>query len=204
MKIFLFSMLLLSFGCAQKRSDKLRVQSEGARQVETLQKNNHQEVKGTEKALQKVSRATIAFWVKPETDILKPQNLVNISTGHSHTPRASVRILPGGQLHAEARAKDGELAQHVRTDNAVTVEDWYHVALTIDYKNNEMQFYLNGEPITTNGMVQFQSDVTSNTPSMKTLVGPFEGEVQNIQISGRRLLAVEIKKLEANSRPFMR
>lgn len=197
-------MLLFIFSCSHQKSDQLHVQSEGSHSVIAVKHNQHQDIQGAEKALQKVERATLALWVKASGQITRPQTLVHVSVGTSRAARAALRILPGGQLHGEARAGDNELAQHARSAAAVTTQEWYHVALTIDYAKNEMIFYLNGEPIPTSGLIQFQSSETSNTPSMEMLAGPFEGEIQDVKIMGRRLLAVEIRKLEANSRPFMR
>jgi hypothetical protein len=161
-----------------------------------------------------VSAATLMVWEKTGTPTTKAQHLVSESIGGGHSgwaSRASFGIQPNGSINAWARSEDNHKPpQEVRT-NASTIRPgrWQHIAVTVNYAENSILVFVDGERVLTNRRKSsFAKPTTPNTPSDRITLGSeddgsdffFHGSLVQMKIWPRALSAEEIRKY-ASQRP---
>jgi len=156
--------------------------------------------------LQNVSEATLTAWVKADTLSASERYIVGISKNNSGTPtlisRAFVLLSDSDEVKAGGRSADGEDAQFVTTTTSpISTGTWYHIATVINYANDSVTIYVNGQSQAATGTVNFSQNTTSNTASTSNAVGSeddgsssfFDGVIDDVRIWNRALTADEIK-----------
>lgn len=170
-------------------------------------KRSFYEVQGGHHLLQKTSQATLAIWLRPTKKTAENQDIMNFSVGgdvkEQWKSRAGLTMLPEGQLSGVARAEDHEERSWNVIATPVKLNEWQHVALTIDYKNKKMEIFVNGVLVPSKAEIIFTQESTSDTPSHRVTLGSeddgdhafFHGDLTGFVVERRILSAEEIKNL---------
>lgn len=218
MKTLIFLSLLLA-GCSQAPTLPFMekniefIAPDSAKKPLKVIKREFWQIQGAEDILRNTAEATLSIWIYPESDFETPQDLIGISVGDKamsvNSSRASIRIFKGGRLFAVARAGDREPEQNVMTKAVLKRGKWQHVLLTIDYPKDEMRFYLDGDMLPIKGIVNFEAEKTSNTPSRSVVLGAeddgsinhFKGQIKDVGVWRRKLNGEEITVLAKKLKP---
>lgn len=171
-------------------------------------------VTGGENVLRNTSVATLAIWIKPAEKATYPMDLIAVAVGNKKAAgtasRASLRINAQKKLTGLARSTDDEKLHRVEGPS-IKEGKWQHVTLVIDYAQNKMEFYFDGQLAATKN-VRFKANKTANTPSRSISIGSeddgsknyFQGELKHAGFWNRRLSEDEIKDLVAQFTNRMR
>lgn len=172
-----------------------------------VQKRLYYKVEGAGDVLRNTPEATIAAWIKPYTAPTGNEDIFNISVGGNSEEwktRAGFRVIPGGAFQSITRARDQEeLSEIITVPGLLRVNQWQHVALTIDYANKKMQFFVDGKPVeTSQSLFNFSDPRTSDTPSHRVTLGAeddgqnsfFNGEIAGAYVDKRVLSETEIRQ----------
>jgi hypothetical protein len=206
-KIIFFFFILIS--CSTTMDKTLTINT-GHRVV----KRTYFMVEGAGDVLRKTNQATLAIWLRPTGPIEWNQDLMNFSTGGDvphFKSRAGMRIIKGGALQSVARAADKEeLSEITSAENVVKMNEWQHVALTIDYTNKKMIFFVNGKPVASaHEVYRFTQPVTSDTTSNRVAIGSeddgseaiFRGDLADAYVEPRIMTEGEIQELVKKTKP---
>lgn len=163
------------------------------------------EVKGAENIFRKRTAVTLQIEFMQTGKQEGIQDLMAFSVGgntqKSLTSRASIRLEPGGRLVGIARSTDSEEGQVLRSKNILPPGKKHVATLVIDYAQDEMKLYLDGEQVETEGKIRFASKETPDTPSLSAALGSeddgstfyFEGTLSNPKMWTRKLSSEEIQ-----------
>jgi Concanavalin A-like lectin/glucanases superfamily len=203
MKILLLLFFLSS--CAQVG---VEINGSPADYVQVVKRGKYSELKGIQDVLRNVSGATLMITFRQTGTKEATQALIGISIGgegkKSPLSRASLR-LENGHLVGLARALDDGPGQVIRSREMVIGEGVHVAALVVDYEKDEMQLYLDGKPLESEGSVAFRATKTSDTPSLSAALGAeddgsaffFEGELKDPMVWSRKLGPDVIKLYQA-------
>ena len=201
MKKNLFFLFLLS--CTQL---SMTVDNKPRKDIQFISHGNYFEVRGAENIFRKISAVTLQIEFNQKGPQDKVQDLMAFSVGgqtpKSFTSRASLRLEPGGRLVGIARSTDTEEGQVIRAKELLPVGKSHVATLVIDYAQDEMKLYLDGNEFATDGKVNFLSKETPDTPSLSAAIGSeddgsnfyFEGTLSNPKIWTRKLSINEIQE----------
>ncbi len=177
-------------------------------------KQTFYQVEGAGEVLRKKTQATLAIWIKPKAEAQSNEDIFNISVGgkvEDWKTRAGFRVIKGGAFQSVARASDTEELSEINTNTGLQkINQWQHVALTIDYTKKEMLFYIDGNPASTvHKRYHFSQPQTSDTWSHRVTLGSedngahayFNGELAGAFVEPRILSEIEIKNLMGKTRP---
>ncbi|MFL5784822.1 MAG: LamG domain-containing protein [Bacteriovoracaceae bacterium] len=191
-------------------TDKTLTISTGHRVV----KRTYYMVEGAGDVLRKTGQATLAIWMRPHDFSEDNQDLFDFSVGGDSLPwksRASMTLAKNGVLMSTARAGDKEELSRITTvENAIRPHQWQHVALTIDYTNKKMKFYVNGNPVpSAHEVYHFTQPVTADTISNRVSIGSeddgseaiFKGDLADAHVEPRIMTEGEIRELVKKTKP---
>lgn len=177
-------------------------------------KRVYYQVEGAGDVLRNATAATIAVWIKPNAAPENNEDIFNISVGgkgEEWKTRAGFRVLKGGAFQSVARTDDlEELSEITTKGNLERPHQWQHVALTIDYTNKKMQFFVDGKPEETlQSVFRFTKAQTADTWSHRVTLGSeddgrnafFNGDISNAFVEKRILSRDEIQELMKKTRP---
>lgn len=218
MKTLFFFLLVISCSSAPKtrpasheaKAEQMPEVMEGVSVV----KRTFFEVKGAYNLLRNTKEATLSIWAKPAELGENYQNIVSFSVGgkqETWKSRASITMSPKGELEISARAQDHEDKSEVRTmPGILTLNEWQHIAVTIDYSKKKMQFYLNGEKVpTASEFYKFMTPETADTASNRCAMGAeddgsggyYSGKLTGLRVQRSVLSEDEIRKAMEETRP---
>lgn len=100
-------------------------------------------------------------------------NIIRISGGNEQYDRAFVYVDSSGYVVAGGNAVDTPADPDKKITATLPLESnqWYHLCCIINYMENQVDIYINGEKTTTTGTVQFENHQTLNTNSKFTSLG---------------------------------
>ena len=180
----------------------------------SVQKRTFYKVEGAGDVLRNTPHATIAVWIKPEAVAASNEDIFNVSVGgkaEDWKTRAGFRVLKDGIFESVARADDHEEISEIRTSKGLEKPgEWQHVALTIDYANKKMEFFIDGHRTeTVHSLYRFTRPQTSDTPSHNVTLGSeddgksayFNGDLAAAFVDKRILSESEIQALMKKTKP---
>lgn len=115
----------------------------------------------------KVEGATISGWIRMDSLPVMERTVVAFSINSSSankTPRAGL-FIENKKLRVTGRSEDLVDVSTVTTLDSLSEDEWYHVSGLIDYQNDSIRIYVNGEPWTTTGAVCFEDSATNSSYS---------------------------------------
>ena len=154
--------------------------------------------------LQNVSGVTLAAWVKPDSIFVETKIIafsIYNSGSMTEEQRASLS-LSLYSIKAAGRAPDSQGLQEVSATTILSSDTWYHVAAVIDYANDSITIYLDGQQEDSEA-VNFINITTDNSVSASSAIGSeadggdsfFNGMIDEVIILNRPLSASEIESL---------
>jgi hypothetical protein len=126
--------------------------------------------------IQGVSAVTLQAWVNltelpsVEYDIIS----FSINSGSpTVNSRACLDITSTDEVEVGGRAPDSQpsIQQKVTTTSPMSAGDWYHIVGVIDYANDNIIIYVNGQSQTTSGTIDFTQSTTDNTVTSYSTIG---------------------------------
>ncbi|MEZ6056154.1 MAG: DUF2341 domain-containing protein [Planctomycetaceae bacterium] len=115
---------------------------------------------------------TLSAWVQTSTANVD-QNVIAVSV-NSAVPSTSSRaslVIDGTELHGIGRSTDTEAEiGSVSTGAGVTTSVWKQVSVVIDYANDSMKYYVDGQLVSSQA-TSFSANATSLTPSTTATLG---------------------------------
>lgn len=162
-------------------------------------------VHGHSKILSHTKKVSLAAWIKPN----RVQNVEIIAVGAANktemsTSRACLKINERNGLQVYARSTDAQDPRwYISTEknNLFPSNTWTHIAAIIHFDNNKIEFFVNGNQVTTEKkLIKFAQSQTPITPSHLIAIGSeennsgqnFSGLITHVVISNKVL---DIKKL---------
>ena len=153
-----------------------------------------------------VESASMSAWIKAES--FSGNNVIlGVAKNNSGVVNGSSRLTcflgTVGAVQCGGRSADSDSYQYEETTSTLNTGEWYSIVGVIDYKNDDIKIFVNGEEWATTGAVNFSQDTTSNTNSDGSSIGaeesstsnPFEGQIDEVRIYNRALSKSEVKKL---------
>ncbi|MBY0517213.1 MAG: LamG domain-containing protein [Bacteriovoracaceae bacterium] len=169
------------------------------------QRENYWSLPTATEVAKEASALTFAIWVKTKKSNPDPQDLFALSINAkapSSTSRASLRLIDRYPV-AFGRSFDEEAAQEVKSKIQIPENQWVHIAATINYELNQIQLFINGAPVETQGKVAFKNKKTPASASYNASIGAeddgsnfhFQGELREAFIWKRALNPIELQQL---------
>jgi MYXO-CTERM domain-containing protein len=164
--------------------------------------------------LQNAPGLTIAGWVRPTAlgGSGSVSNIAFFSNGTSATSaRAALALLSTGnntaQVRVGGRSADTDTFRALSSGaTTIGINNWAHIAGTIDYPTRTLTVYINGVQAATSTLTatEFTATSTSNTTSLAALIGArpasptderFTGQIDNLQVYNETLSPTQIAAL---------
>ncbi len=127
--------------------------------------------------LNNASGASFTTWIKIDAYPSDIGSLAFISTtNNSFESRGGMFISGDGFVEVAGRASDSSSFQSRVTSSQVALDEWIHIAGVIDYANDRIDIYFNGElQLLLPGSISFPQTTTSTTDSSASTLGSTAG-----------------------------
>ena len=122
--------------------------------------------------LQDLSAATVSVWVKVNS-FGSGADLVSFEgTNANNDSRFLVGLRNSDEVSAGGRAPDTQLLQNkLTTGSPISTETWHHILATIDYTNDDVEIFVDGNLQATSGTIAFTNSNTDNTATPDNALG---------------------------------
>ena len=152
-------------------------------------------------ALGDYNALTIACWIRRDT-VNDQDRMVNFTIVSTYA-KILFRINIDNKLEIGARAESTDDFESKITTATLGIDTWYHVVAVVDIANDNIIFYINGDPTTSTGSpswatTKFSADVGTRSTvgrSAGTIANQFEGAIDDLVFVGRVVTPAEVKQL---------
>jgi hypothetical protein len=137
-------------------------------------KEKYWEVPSAKSVAREATGLTLAAWVKVSGKVTTVQDLIALSI-ESNTPtrssRASLRLHADATVVKVARSYDQEEGYLFISQEKIPTESWALVMTVINYQQNSVESYLNGEKLTLDKKAKFKNRLTPASDSRTVTIG---------------------------------
>jgi hypothetical protein len=163
-------------------------------------------ITGAENFLNNKSQMTFSIWLKPIKHNGIIQDIISFSI-HSKEPttksRFSLRLQSQNRLTTIIRTQDNQYPFEITTKNPIEINQWGHVLITFNLKENRFKVFYNSVELETRGRVRFTGHTTDASSTPFVTIGAeddgstnfFEGHMRHLMIWDREFMPNEAKDL---------
>ncbi len=137
-------------------------------------KEKYWEVPTAKSVAREATGLTLAAWVKVSGKVTTIQDLIALSiesNAPTRSSRASLRLHADATVVTVARSYDQEEGYLFISQEKIPTESWALVMTVINYKQNSVESYLNGEKLTLDRKAKFKNRLTPVSDSRSVIIG---------------------------------
>jgi len=131
--------------------------------------------------LMNASACTLSAWVYPSSIGIEDYIIsISINNGGILTDesRATMGIVDFVNIIAGGRSSDTEDYLYIEALDVIKPDNWYFVATTIDYENDEIFIFVDGE-LVLSGQAFFSEKTTPDTVATSSIIGANDDQIKN-------------------------
>lgn len=154
---------------------------------------------------------TLSGWIRP-ANVSGSKDIIRVATNDAANTRGVLMLVDSGgpgKLRGGARAGDAEGQLNRTSTDAITVNQWTHVAAVLNIGGDSVVLYVNGAVAGSAGATAFTAATTGNTDSAGATLGAniagtgnrWNGHLDDLRVYERALSAAEVRSLAAPRAP---
>jgi hypothetical protein len=169
-------------------------------------------VVGAESILKNASVVTAGIWFNINSKDTEYQDLLAISVGGNEKTTTASRLglrIENESIVGIVRANDKDRGIHIYSEpTKIKLGEWNHAVITVNYAENSVKIFLNGELLELKNQPKFTQPYASNTDSLLIALGSeddgnsgyVKGNLKEVMVWRRILQNKEIKELYLSSK----